>query len=59
MVSGHTTYLGCGGHHAERAERIVQQTFVHILVKVADEEVCADVKLFFVRRGLCAPREGS
>ena len=55
MVSGHTTYLGCGGHHAERAECIVQQTFVHIFVKVSNEEVRAHVELFLVGRRLRMP----
>ena len=59
MVSGHTTYLGCGGHHAERAERIVQQTFVHILVKVSNEQVCAHVQLLLVGGSLVMPnRQG-
>ena len=59
VESGHTTYLGCGSHHAKRAEGVVKQPLVHILVKVANEEVCAYVELFFVRRCLYAPKEGS
>ncbi len=48
-ASGHTTYLGRSCHRSECAERVVQQTFVHILIEVSNEEVCAHVKLLFVR----------
>ena len=47
-VSGHTTYLGCGSHHAKRAEGVVKQPLVHILVEITDEKVCAYIELLFV-----------
>ncbi len=48
MGRGDTTHLGSGGHHSECTERVVEQTFVHIFVKVSDEQIRADVELFFV-----------
>ena len=53
MGRGDTTHLGSGRHHAECTEGVVEQTFVHIFVKVSDEQVRADVELFFVGRSLC------
>lgn len=56
-VSGHTTYLGRSCHRSERAERVIKQTFVYILIEVSNEEVCAHVELLFVRRRLEIPNE--
>ena len=50
--SGHTTYLGRSCHRSERAERVIKQAFVHVLVEVSNEEVCTHVELLFVRRRL-------
>lgn len=58
MGRGDTTHLGSGRHHAEGTEGVVEQTFVHIFVKVSDEQVRADVELFFVRRCLRGPKVG-
>jgi hypothetical protein len=46
------TYLGRGRHHAERAECVIKQPFIHIFVQGAYEEIRAHVELLLVRRGL-------
>jgi len=43
------THFGRCGHETERAERVIQQTFVHILVKASNEQVGSDIQLLLIR----------
>ena len=46
------TYLcGCS-KHPKRREGIVKQPFINVFIQVPNKEICADIKLFFVWRGL-------
>ena len=45
-------YLRSCRHDTKRAKRVVKESFIHVLIQVSNEQVCADVQLFFVRGSL-------
>ena len=53
------TYLGGSRHNTKRAECVIEKPLVHVLVQVADEQVCSNVQLFFIRRCLAPQKKTS
>ena len=51
-MENHRPHLCSRRHHPERAERVVKQPFVDILIKGTYEKVRAHVELLLIRGGL-------
>lgn len=47
-----SAYLGGRRHHTKRAERVVKQPFIDVLVQRSDEQIRTHVELLLIRGGL-------